>query len=216
MMSVKDYYKILDVEPSADFSTIKKAFRKLAMQYHPDKNEGSPSSTSYYREIQIAYEVLSNSKKREEYHYKRWLEKSKGYELDTAITVEQIVQLFINTERVIHEMDSFWLNNLLLLDILLNTYNANRTDLILEKNDAKLENTVIALAFQSSKSLSSSHQLKMIERMNKLLKKHPEQHSKWNQYLKSVQQKEFIEKLKIPAVILLTILLCLIILMISK
>ena len=106
-MAVKDYYKLLQVEPNADFTTIKKAFRKLAMQYHPDKNEGSLSSTSYYRELQLAYEVLSNPKKREEYHYQRWLEKSMGHELDAAISVDQVLQLFIHTERCIHEMDKF-------------------------------------------------------------------------------------------------------------
>lgn len=215
-MPVKDYYKILQVEPSADFTTIKRAFRKLAMQYHPDKNQESRSSTSQYRELQQAYEILSNPQKREEYHYQRWLEKSKGYELDKAISADQILQLFINTERVIHEMDSFRLDNFHLLDILLNLYTTNRIELILEENDSKLEKTVIQLALQSSSSLSSAYQLRLIEQLNKLLKKHPEQLSIWNEQVKNTQHKEFVEKLKVPLVILLTIILCLIILLISK
>ena len=215
-MPVKDYYKLLQVDPSADFTTIKRAFRKLAMQYHPDKNQESPSSTSHYRELQLAYEILSNPQKREEYHYQRWLEKSKGHELDTAISTDQILQLFINTERVIHEMDSFRTDNFHLLDILLNLYNTNRIELILEENESKLEKTVIQLALQSSSSLCSSYQLRLMEQLNKLLKKHPEQRSIWDEQVKTRQQKEFIEKLKVPVVILLTIILCLIILLISK
>lgn len=215
-MPVKDYYKLLRVEPSADFTTIKKAFRKLALQYHPDKNEASPSSTSYYRELQMAYEVLSNPQKREEYHYHRWLEKSKGNDLDVAITADQILQLFMNTERVIHEMDSFRSDNYLLFDILVNLYSTNRMEIILENNDSQLEKTVIQLALQSSKPLSSSLQLRLMEQLNKLLKNHPLQRSNWDAQVKSMQQKEFIEKLKVPFVLVLTIILCLVILLISK
>ena len=215
-MPVKDYYKLLQVEPSADFTTIKRAFRKLAMQYHPDKNQESPSSTSHYRELQLAYEILSNPQKREEYHYQRWLEKSKGYELDTAISTDQILQLFINTERVIHEMDSFRSDNFHLLEILLNLYNTNRIELILEENDSKLEKTVIQLALKSSSSLSSAYQLRLIDQLKKLLKKHPEQQFIWDEQVRTTKHKEFIEKLKVPVVILLTIILCLIILLISK
>ncbi len=215
-MQVKDYYKMLQVEPNADFITIKRAFRKLAMQYHPDKTEGSSTATSHYRELQQAYEILSNPQKREEYHYQRWLEKSKGYDLDSAISTDQILQLFINTERVIHEMDSFSADNFHLLDILLNLYNSNRLERILEENDNKLEKTVIQLAKQSSSSLSSTYQLRLIDQLKNLLKKHPEQQSSWDEQLRIKQRKEFIEKLKVPVVILLTIILCLIILFISR
>lgn len=215
-MLVKDYYKILQVEPNADLNTIKRAFRKLAMQYHPDKNDGNYSSTSYFRELQVAYEILSNPQKREEYHYHRWLEKSKGYALDTAIGEEQILQLFIHTERVIHETDSFRINNFHMIDMLLNVYTTTRLEIIVEKNDSRLEKNVIQLGRQSSKSLPSVFQLKMIEQLNTLLNKHPDQKSKWFEQVKVIQRKEFIEKLKLPVVIALTIILCLLILLISK
>lgn len=56
----KDYYRILGVSRDADESTIKKAFRKLAKQYHPDTNNGNPEAEKKFREINEAYSVLSD------------------------------------------------------------------------------------------------------------------------------------------------------------
>lgn len=63
----KDYYKILGVSRDADESAIKKAFRKLAKQYHPDTNNGNPEAEKKFREINEAYSVLSDEGKRKEY-----------------------------------------------------------------------------------------------------------------------------------------------------
>lgn len=215
-MPLKDYYKILSVAPNADATTIKKAFRKLAMQYHPDKNEESQSSTIFFREVQTAYDILSNPEKREQYHYQRWLEKSKGHELDTAITAEQILQLFINTERMIHETDSFRRENNLIKEILISLYTSSRIDLMIEKENSELEKTTIILAMHSSKSLDAGFQIQLTNLLDKLIQRHPELAAEWEKQIKVTQKKEFIEKLKLPAVILITILLCIIILLISK
>jgi len=62
-----DYYKLLGVERSASQDDIKKAFRKLAMKYHPDKNPGDNESEKKFKEINAAYEVLSDEQKRAAY-----------------------------------------------------------------------------------------------------------------------------------------------------
>lgn len=59
-----DYYEILEVAKSADKSTIKKAYRKLAMQYHPDKNPGDNEAEEKFKAINEAYQVLSDDEKR--------------------------------------------------------------------------------------------------------------------------------------------------------
>lgn len=66
-MSKKDFYSILSVSRSASADEIKKAYRKLAMQYHPDKNPGDKKAEEKFKEISEAYEVLSDTKKREMY-----------------------------------------------------------------------------------------------------------------------------------------------------
>lgn len=66
-MEVKDYYQTLGVARNADEKEIKKAYRKLAQQYHPDKNPGDKSAEQRFKEINEAYTVLSDPDKRSKY-----------------------------------------------------------------------------------------------------------------------------------------------------
>ncbi len=66
-MEEKDYYQILGVDEDASFSKIKEAYRRLAFQYHPDKNKGNPSSLERMKDINEAYAILSNPEKRRRY-----------------------------------------------------------------------------------------------------------------------------------------------------
>lgn len=63
----KDYYAVLGVDKSAEPEQIKKAYRKLARQYHPDLNPGDPAAEARFKEINEAYEVLSDPQNREKY-----------------------------------------------------------------------------------------------------------------------------------------------------
>ena len=63
----RDYYEVLSVSRSADGSTIKKAYRKLAMKFHPDRNPDDREAESQFKECTEAYEVLSDDKKRQIY-----------------------------------------------------------------------------------------------------------------------------------------------------
>ncbi len=64
----KDYYEILGVSRDADEKEIKKAYRKLAMQWHPDHNQGNPEAETKFKECSEAYEVLSDPEKRQIYN----------------------------------------------------------------------------------------------------------------------------------------------------
>ncbi len=66
-MEYKDYYKTLGVERNADEDTIKKAYRKLARQFHPDVNKGDKKAEERFKEINEAYEVLGDQEKRKMY-----------------------------------------------------------------------------------------------------------------------------------------------------
>lgn len=66
-MSKKDFYSVLGVSRSASPDEIKKAYRKLAMQFHPDKNPGDKKAEEKFKEISEAYDTLSDSKKKEMY-----------------------------------------------------------------------------------------------------------------------------------------------------
>ena len=67
MADKRDYYEVLGVEKNASEGEIKKAYRKLAMKYHPDQNPGDKAAEEKFKEINEAYEVLSDADKKARY-----------------------------------------------------------------------------------------------------------------------------------------------------
>jgi DnaJ-class molecular chaperone len=66
-MPRQDYYKTLGVPRDADEAQLKKAYRKLALKFHPDKNQGDPAAEAKFKDVGEAYEVLSDTRKRQIY-----------------------------------------------------------------------------------------------------------------------------------------------------
>ncbi|MEZ4805573.1 MAG: DnaJ domain-containing protein, partial [Bacteroidia bacterium] len=66
-MAKRDYYDILEISKGASSDEIKKAYRKMAIKYHPDKNPGDKSAEDNFKEAAEAYEVLSDAQKRQRY-----------------------------------------------------------------------------------------------------------------------------------------------------
>ncbi|MBM2839303.1 MAG: dnaJ, partial [Deltaproteobacteria bacterium] len=66
-MAKRDYYEVLGVHKNASDAEIKKAYRRLALQYHPDKNPGNKESEEKFKELAEAYEIISDPEKRARY-----------------------------------------------------------------------------------------------------------------------------------------------------
>jgi len=77
----KDFYKVLGVSKTAEADEIKKSYRKLARQYHPDSNSGDAKAEAKFKEISEAYDVLGDAKKRKEYDEARRLFGGGGFRM---------------------------------------------------------------------------------------------------------------------------------------
>jgi len=113
-MDYKDYYDILGVSKNADQTAIKKAFRKLARQYHPDVNKDDPNAEDRFKEINEAYEVLGDADKRQKYDqfgsqwqayqqaggqpggfdWSQWANPGNGNTSYRTVTPEEMAQMF--------------------------------------------------------------------------------------------------------------------------
>jgi hypothetical protein len=108
---IKDYYTILELTPAASLDDIKKAYRRLAHLYHPDKKGDDPYAIAQFSEIKEAYEVLTHPLKKAYYLQQRWYEHSTGkkvrQEIITPVTVlKQMLELdkYVRTLDI-HRMD---------------------------------------------------------------------------------------------------------------
>jgi hypothetical protein len=107
-MHLKDYYGLLELKPSASLAEIKKAYRRLALQYHPDKTNNDPYSAGKFSEIKEAYEVLTHPGKKELYLQQRWYQQSTGNKRTaTIISPETVLKQALELERYISKLDVF-------------------------------------------------------------------------------------------------------------
>jgi curved DNA-binding protein CbpA len=99
----ENYYKLLEIQPDATPADIKKAYRRLARQHHPDKNKGDPAAAARFREITEAYEVLSDPTKRKLYDETQPLAagtKLANFEADSEMA-SKVLQVLEQTWQVI-------------------------------------------------------------------------------------------------------------------
>ena len=88
-MAPKDFYQILEVEKSAEPKQIKENYRKLALKYHPDRNQDNPEAALKMKEVNEAYAVLSDPEKRREYDSIRQAHGASAYERYRSTHSEQ-------------------------------------------------------------------------------------------------------------------------------
>ena len=108
-MALKDYYTILDLPPGSSPGEVKKAYRQLVMQYHPDRNQGNPYAAAHFQEIREAYEVLSDPEKREEYHLQRgyWKSTGKAFAGAGPVTPQRVLAQTRRLSETVAVMDFF-------------------------------------------------------------------------------------------------------------
>jgi DnaJ-class molecular chaperone len=103
-MSQGDYYQTLGVDRNATPQTIKEAYRRLAFQYHPDRNKGNPSAVEKMKEINEAYAVLSDHRKRKDYDTYREQYGSYGYDRFKQSYSEQDIFRGSDIHQIFEEM----------------------------------------------------------------------------------------------------------------
>jgi curved DNA-binding protein CbpA len=103
MRNVPDYYSILGVSSSSTPEEIKKAYRKLALQYHPDRNPGNPQAEEQFKLVSEAYAVLMDPSKRAQYDRIRTASAgyggSYGYDYDFSYSQEEIFRTFFSNRE---------------------------------------------------------------------------------------------------------------------
>lgn len=215
-MSSKDYYKILEVTPAATAADIKKSYRRLALQYHPDKNFGNQIYEAKFKEIQEAYRVLSDLKQRQEYNAKRFeqtqAEKKKTYQAVTPIT---ILNQTIDFRRKIAVLDPDRMNKLALFQQIQHLLSHGNIQLLQQHNDHKVNKRIVEEIMFCSRFLPYPHVERICFQLTALAGTDNLLYRKIYNFSKEVRMRDYWNKYKLIAAVLVTIFLCLAIYLLS-
>lgn len=216
-MHLKDYYKILELEPSASLPEIKKAFRKLAQQYHPDKNNNDPYAAAQFADIKEAYEVLTDPAKKEYYLQLRWYNQSVGKrKTQEVITPVTLLKQALELERYVSKLDTFRMDKQGLQQYILDLLSDSSIEQIGKFNEPETNRQIINVLMQAIKPLPPLYTTDIIIRLRKLPGKDPVAADQLEIFVQQRQKKYQKEKYSLLGIIILTLSISVLIFLLGR
>jgi molecular chaperone DnaJ len=216
-MVIKDYYKTLQVPPTATEMSIKKSFRRLALLYHPDKNQDNAIAEAFFKEIQEAYEVLMDPKQREEYNYKRWYNRSIGKDFfEKAITPVAILEECKKLNNYLSSVNRFHVDYLSLNHHIQGILSDESIVLLKHSRDQQANRNIVSLLLHCSNLLPWRYAGAIAEKLVLAAGGDEIANKKIIEFLKQQKRQHRWKKVQGPLMVALTLLLCWIIFHLSK
>jgi curved DNA-binding protein CbpA len=208
---LKDYYKILELEPSASLPEIKKAYRRLALQFHPDKNPGDAYAAAQFTVIKEAYEVLTNPSKKEFYLQQRWYNQSTGRrKTQTPVNPVSILKLALELDKYVMRLDHFRMDKQGLQEYMLELVNDDTIEKLNSFNEEATNDTIVDILLRCMKPLPLVLARPLYKQLGKIAASPVIQKKRSDQSrLKEKNNKR--ERYKIWMILILVVLFCLII-----
>ncbi|MGE9315164.1 DnaJ domain-containing protein [Niabella sp. CJ426] len=204
-----DYYQILQIPPSADMAEIKSAYRRLAHQYHPDKNPDNQSALAYFELIKEAYETLSSPSKKEQYLQERWLYKANGQLFEQPVrTPEDLLKLVLSASDKIQRMDIYRMNKDGIKDELDVLLKEERIKLLNDFDEISINDAIVKELFQLTSAIPTTAQSGYLQKLQSIQSNHIEM---LRQKEEELAGKVFWETWKPAFIILLVVMLCILI-----
>lgn len=211
-MQLKDYYSILELPASASGDEIKKAYRRLAHQYHPDKKNNDPYAAAQFSDIKEAYEILSNPAKKDYYLQQRWFAQSIGKKIKKeSITPITILKQMLELDRYASKLDVHRTNHEDLFNQIVSILSDENIDILNSFNDRQIKKEIILLALKGGNTLSYHYAIPLTERLKRLTTTEESFNKQFDQFILQHKQTNYWEKKKIWVVLFIVLLICLVI-----
>lgn len=211
-MHIKDYYAILEIETSATLPEIKKNYRRLAQQYHPDKAHNDPYASAQFTEIKEAYEVLTNPAKKEYYLQQRWYDQSIGKrKKQDVITPVTVLKQALELEKYVSALDIFRMDKEGLQQYILGLLPDDTIEKLHTFNELGTMRQIISILIKAMRPLPKIYTTKITGQLLKLAGTDMTSSQEVKLFVEKTERKARREKLSILIIIAATILLCLVI-----
>lgn len=216
MIHTKDYYSILELEPSASLDEIKKAYRRLALQYHPDTTNADAYALAHFVEVKEAYEVLTNPGRKEQYLQQRWYEQSIGKKKkQPVITPATVLQQALELEKYVSRLDIHRMDKQGLFEYI----DALTDDDVIVKlerfDEPSVKKEIVKLLIYSSRLLPSSRSQLLYTKFLRIYSD-PEIVALQTATLRQQRKNEMIERYKPFIVLAAAVLICLLIVLLGN
>lgn len=212
MPAIKNYYEILEVEPSATLQEIKKAYRKLALQLHPDKTNNDPLAAARFADIKEAYEVLTDPAKKDYYLQQRWYNQSTGrYKTQSTVTPYTILQQSLELERHVAGLDIFRMDKPGLQAYILDLLSDSTIEKLQAFNEPDICREIISTILRSMHPLPKQYNGPLAEKLARLAGSDQPSRQLLNDFITRTNQKYNRQRYSLLTIIIITAVLCLLI-----
>ena len=217
-MAHKDYYKILEVTSAATSVEIKKSYRRLALQYHPDKNFGNQLYEAKFKEIQEAYRTLSDLTKRQEYNKQRHFETATNHSRKPSsppVTAQSIVNQTINFRKKIAVIDPYRMNKTALYQHIQHLLSKHHIYLLQQNNDLGLNKRMIEEILFCSRYLPYVYVEKICFQLTPLCGTDNSLYRHIYTFSKDIRIKSYWQKYKLIIALMIALIICFLIYVLS-
>ncbi|MBS1771496.1 MAG: J domain-containing protein [Bacteroidetes bacterium] len=205
---IKDHYRILEVAPNATADDIKKAYRALAMQYHPDTN-ANEYAAAHFRDIAEAYSILGNEHKRRKYDEERWLSGMSNRAKEQAvITPAWILQEAKRLSKHMATVDTYRMSHSALYDYVCMLLNDNHMAVLLHANDESTNEAIATELIHATRHLKHEYMQPIADMAAKLVMHHNDILTRLYRQTRSSYARSVWDKYMPLVIVIITVLLC--------
>lgn len=209
-MPIKDYYTILELSPSATPDEIKKAYRRLALLYHPDKNNNDKYASAQFEEIKEAYEILTHPARKERYLQQRWYAKSTGQRRTQGIiTPVTVLKQMLDLDKHTRTLDQHRMDQEGLFEYLQDLLSDSTIEKLNSFNEPTINKEIILSALNSLQLLGYSFLPRLIEQLKKISVSDQHVVEKLDQFLGRSRRVAYWEKRTPVIIFLFVVFICL-------
>lgn len=213
LLRMKDYYVILECTPLSTVNDIKRNYRKLAQQYHPDKKPNDPYAAAKFQDLKEAYETLTQPARKAAWLNERWLHQVHNtlHAETTPLTPDRILKKLLKLDRELAGVDSFRMDQVSTVKELEKILNDEHLECLKRFNDAEINHTILIHLLACTKPFNYTYLEKVWERLYALADGNTTEKKMIEQVRSEKKKKHIQQQWTAPIVILITILLCLMI-----
>jgi DnaJ-domain-containing protein 1 len=215
-VDLKDYYTILELPPSAGVDEIKKAYRRLAQIYHPDKKGNDPYAAARFTEIKEAYETLTHPLKKDQYLQQRWYAQSMGKRRkQETITPVSILKQMLELDRYTSRLDAHRMDKEGLYHYMISLLSNENIQTIMSFHEESVNKEIVGTALKTGYHLELNNAKDLAERLKKISDSNTALESSIDQFLSRAITNAWWEKRRVWIIAIVVALLCAGILFIS-